>query len=221
MVQRLTPHCQLLALAAELSHQWPMEHAALGFRVHTGWAAAVVVGGAAKPPKVLDRFRVTLADPAAAAVYHAARELELGAAEKLVAAAIHTARRQAVEAVRAAIARARAAKFELTTSGIALGNARLPSSLAAVLRSHPLVHAAEGELFRRALIEASEACHLRVTGISGRGLEEAVAPKLGRCAADVRRQIAEAGRSVGKPWTQDQKQAMLLAWLALTTTKRS
>ncbi len=194
-----------------------MEPAALGFRVHTGWAAAVVVGGAPSPPKVLDRFRVTLAEPAAAAVYHAARELELSAAEKLVAAARQTARDQALAAVRAAIARARAAQFHLTTSGMVLGNARLPSSLAAVLRSHPLVHAAEGELYRRALLEASEACHLRVTGVAGRELEQEGA-RLGLSAAELRRSLSDAGRAVGRPWTQDQKQAMLLAWLALTTT---
>jgi len=47
---------------------------ALGFRVKTGWAAAVLLAGPADAPRVLDSRRVDLCDPAepdARQPYHA------------------------------------------------------------------------------------------------------------------------------------------------------
>jgi hypothetical protein len=40
-------------------------------------------------------------------------------------------------------------------------------------------------------------------------------------AEDLQRRVNAAGKNLGPPWTQDQKLASLVAWLALTTSKRS
>jgi hypothetical protein len=202
----------------------PTTPAALGFRVHTGWAASVAVAGPLSLPRVVDRRRVALienGEEKSAAVYHAAMELALPAAEKLVRDATDAARRKARIAIEAMIDELRAKGYEPVAAGIVLGGGRLPSSLEAILRSHPLVHTAEGELFRQALIAASEACELRVSGVSGRELYAKVASELGVDAEHLRNQLGEAGKSAGKPWAQDQKEAMAVAWSALAAATRS
>lgn len=198
--------------------------AALGFKVHTGWAASVALAGPLSSPKVVDRRRVALTESGkegSAAVYHAASELALPAAEKLVRDTTDSARRTARIAIETMINELRAKGYELVAAGIVLGGGRLPPSLEAILRSHPLVHTAEGELFRQALIAASEACELRVSGISGRELYAKVASELGVKAEHLRSQLGEAGKSAGKPWAQDQKEAMAVAWSALAAATRS
>jgi|SRR5262245_24197546 len=198
--------------------------AALGFKVHTGWAAAVVAAGPLSSPKVVDRQRVALTESEgeqSAAVYHAASELALPAAEKLVRAAADSARRRARTAIDSMISELRAKGYELVASGIVLGGGRLPSSLEAILRSHPLVHTAEGELYRQALIAASETCNLRICGISGRELYEKVASALGIDPERLRAQLGEAGKAAGKPWAQDQKEALAVALSALAAATAS
>ncbi len=58
--------------------------AALGFSVHTGWAALVALSGPADAPQVVDRRRIELIDgpdaDAARFLYHLASELDLPAA---------------------------------------------------------------------------------------------------------------------------------------------
>jgi hypothetical protein len=84
-----------------------------------------------------------------------------------------------------------------------------------VLASHALIHAAEGELFREVLREASRRCGLGVLEVKERDLEDLAAQALQGGAAEWRRRLAEWGKALGPPWTQDQKRAALGAWLAL------
>ena len=61
---------------------------ALGFRVKSGWAVAVLVAGPATAPKIVDLRRVQLADPSEQETiqpYHAGLELPKGQAAKVVA----------------------------------------------------------------------------------------------------------------------------------------
>ncbi len=211
-------------LCAELELMSTTTQAALGFRVHTGWAAAVAVAGPVSSPKVVDRRRLGLTesgDEQSAAAYHAASGLALPAAEKLIRQATEAARSKARAAMESMIAELRGSGYDVVGSGIVLGSGRLPSSLEAILRSHPLVHTAEGELFRQALIGASEACKLRVSGIPARELYARVASELGLAADQLRRQLVEAGQGAGKPWAQDQKEAMSVAWFALAAASGS
>ena len=56
-----------------------------GFAIHTGWAAAVLVGGDAREPVVVDRRRVTLCPEALPRqVYHAAQDMPPAKAALLV-----------------------------------------------------------------------------------------------------------------------------------------
>src|SRR6202166_5474157 len=79
--------------------------AALGFRVHSGWAALVAVAGPLAAPAVLARRRIELIDdasPGGAQPFHAARLLPLDAAQRLVASSLDGATRMARGALAAA-----------------------------------------------------------------------------------------------------------------------
>src|ERR1700724_3329232 len=61
--------------------------AAIGFRVHSGWAAVVVVAGSPLTPAVLDARRINIADrtiQGSMQPYHAAKELGLKKAESFL-----------------------------------------------------------------------------------------------------------------------------------------
>jgi hypothetical protein len=81
-------------------------------------------------------------------------------------AIIETVRQSAVECSQREITRIAAELrnrgHELVVAEVPLGTGRIPDSVEAILASHSLLHAAEGEMFREALAEAAARCELRV-----------------------------------------------------------
>jgi hypothetical protein len=165
--------------------------AAIGFSVHTGWAAAVVLGAG---PQILARVRIELADQDhdARFVYHAAAER--GGAEARIRRAEQTARERAEAGLCEVVTR-----HAVDVAALPAPKRTLPD-LATILAAHPLLHAAEGELYRRAIADACAALGLAVVTPSPRAL---------------------AVGKVGAPWGKDQKDATALAWAALTSADRS
>jgi hypothetical protein len=192
--------------------------AALGWRAHSGWASLIAVGGSPDAPAVVARRRIELTDGTIAGAvqpFHAARGLELAAAERLVGRCREATLRLARRALRATAEELRLQGYGIAACGLLQSSARPLPAFAAVLTSHALVHTAEGELFREALAGAAAAQGLAVVRVKEREL-------LGRCAAELRlgeealkRRLAELGRTLGPPWRQDEKLATLVAWLAL------
>ena len=190
--------------------------AALGFRAHSGWAALVVVAGPPRSPTVIDRRRIELIAPGIPKQpYHAAEKLGLKEAEKLVGQCAQVAGRLARQAVGAVVNNLRDKGQDVVGCGILLAAGRPATTLAATLASHALIHSAEGELFRYALIHASEHWSMRVTGVRERELYERGATEFRIAVNELRLRVSEMGRTVGPPWTQDEKQAALVGWLAL------
>lgn len=199
-----------------------MAAAALGFRAHTGWAAMIAVGGDVGSPKVIGRRRIELSTSAeGAAVYHAARELDLSAARELVSRARREAEARARDAIASAVAELRANGWPVLSAGVVLGKIRLPTELDRILASHALVHSAEGQLFRDVVISGSEACGLPVIGIAADKLHDEVARGLGLEPRELERRLAALGKEAGRPWAQDQKESALVAWLALARSARA
>jgi hypothetical protein len=194
------------------------KRAALGFRAHTGWAALVAAAGPPSSPTVVQRERVEIMPGKDANgprfVYHAAAKLALPAAERLVRDARAEAGAKAKQAVRAAVDALEADGFDVVGAGVIVGNRPLTSPLAAILAAHSLIHAAEGELFRRALVDACEACGLPVRCVRANELAERGAAALDVAADALGERLAALGRAAGRPWAQDQKDALLAALLA-------
>jgi hypothetical protein len=192
--------------------------AAIGFRAHTGWAAAVLLGGPANAPVVLDRRRVDLRGASVPfEVYHVARGLPMLKAEALLDRAREVGMTLAAEAIGSMAAHARAAGYRLAGCGVVLGGGWQSTSLEAIFASHPACHAAEGELYRDALSRAARRRRLAVTGARERELPSVCAKALGVSEAVLRGRVGDLGRELGPPWTLDQKAASMTAWLALLT----
>jgi hypothetical protein len=181
--------------------------AALGFRAHSGWAAMVAVSGSIDAPRILERRRIIIADPempGSKQPYHAASELPFNRAEALVKQAIDSSRGLALEALSAAVNSLRSRGHEVAAVAVLLGSGKPLPALDKILASHPLLHTAEGEMFRDVLLWAAKECRLPVSGIREKSLD-AVSLK----------QIDSLGKLIGPPWTQDQKHAALAAWMTL------
>ncbi len=183
-----------------------MKQVALGFRVHTGWAALVVVE--APVPE------------APAFVYHAASKLPLKSAEQLVQECTALARTRAKESLAAVVGELRNRGYEVFASGVIGAKRPLALSLETILRTHSMIHAAEGELFRAAIMSASEVLKVPVITVPAGELYARVATTLGSSADEIRQRLNEGRRSVGKPWAQDQKESLLVALLAAVASER-
>jgi len=187
---------------------------AIGFRVKTGRATAVVMAGPASAPRVLSRKSLLLFDPAipkSHQPWHA--ELELPAAE---AAQVVPKALQAVERVALAALRELAGELPASSSilGIALvaGSATDPES---IRNPHMRAHAREGQLFPHALAAAAKTMRLPAITLVESEVFAAAAKKLGKSPVAIKIAVNELGRAVGKPWSAEEKAAAAAAWLTL------
>jgi len=177
----------------------------------------VAVSGAATAPVAAWRGRLELwRSTETAQVYHAVRtSRDLEAAGEHVRLAAEAAKRIAVEELGTLLATLRANGYEAVAAAIPLGGMPVPPSLARILPSHSLLHAAEGELFRDAVVAAAESHQITVLRPPPGDLVVRAAQKLGRSEQMVVTTLAEMGRRLGPPWRRDEKDAALTAWLSL------
>jgi hypothetical protein len=179
----------------------------LGFRVHSGWTALVVLEGSATGPVVTQRRRVELSS--CLQPYHAAERMALPAAAEFLKHCQDAAVAMAEDAVRE-IAE------ETARACVLLGAGRPMRDLAKTLGSHVLIHAAEGEFFRNAVTKACESCRLAVLAVKEREVLSRCMVAFGLSADDLQGRVAKMGKEIGPPWRQDEKLCALAAWLALT-----
>jgi len=190
--------------------------AALGFRAHSGWAALVAVAGPAAEPAAVLRRRVELSGLTPRQPLHAAEGRPFAEAEDLVRRATDEAAALAERAVRDALAELGARGHSLVATGLLAAAGRPLPGLREILASHALIHAAEGELFRDVLRRASGACGLRLVEVRERELEGYAGRALRLRAPEIQERLAQWGKALGSPWTQDEKRAALVAWVALS-----
>jgi hypothetical protein len=196
--------------------------AALGFRAHSGWTAAVAVGGSPDKPVVLDRRLIETSDTAihgSRQPFHAAEQLSFEKAEALIGQCRDSSTLLAEGAVTAMVAELVQNGITVIGAGILYASGRALPDLAAILRSHALIHTAEGEFFREVMAHASEHCSLPVTKIKEREIWERGTIVLRRPQADLQQLIAGLGKSLGPPWRQDEKLASIAAWIALAESQ--
>jgi len=193
-------------------------NAALGFRAHSGWAAAVALVGPPSSPQVIDRRRISLIEPGSPGgvqPYHVARTMNLPKAEEFMNDVIVAIDRRALLAVREFAKAIGDNHQHITCCGIVLASGRALPSLEATLRSHAMVHAAEGELYRAAIGKAAKKLNLRCIGVPERDLYKLAAKQLRIPEPKLKLRITEMGRALRSPWSADEKCATLIAWLAL------
>jgi hypothetical protein len=187
--------------------------AALGLTVRTGRAIVVAVAGARDAPQVLARTRVDVATTfEEGALFHTAQKLPLEKARALVATSEATFTERAQRAL---------APF-LHALGAKLVGARLVAKpekplppLEKLLKAHPMLHAAEGELYRRVFTAALASLGCRSPRVAPDALTHETAAAADLTPGRLSAHLARMGKAAGKPWTADEKRAALAAWLAL------
>jgi len=189
--------------------------AAIGFKLHTGWASVVAVT-LGKRTTVLARRRAALLPPDDAIprfVYHAAAELDLREAGLLVERARRAAEATADALLAELLAELAAHRAALVGCGVittAAPSASVPD-LAAILQAHPLIHAAEGRLFQSTLLAACARRDLPVVTMRERDVWAAASEASGEDVTALRERVDRLRTGVGAPWGADQKSATAAA----------
>jgi len=177
-----------------------------------------VVAGVSGNFSVLLRRRVELLPPGKSVprfVYHEAAELPPSQAAELVRRVEATSQEMARIAVRDALDHLRSLDVAVKAAGIPSSSRLVPGDLAAVLRSHPLIHTAEAALFRQALTSACRDCGVTVISVREREVWLSAADTWELKETELRKQVDGLRKSVGAPWGADQKTATAMALLAL------
>ncbi len=183
----------------------------LGFRVKSGWAAAVLITNSPRAPTtVLDSRVIELADPDVADArqpYHAG----FGTAQTdttKVSRLIRGVERFASRSVADLLADYRK-QHHVRNAGVVVSSLTDPASIA---NQHMRAHASEGRLFRTVLAAALEQCGVNVRVILEREIYELLGEALRRSPTEAKRQVAALGEGVGR-WRAEQKVAAAAAWL--------
>jgi hypothetical protein len=195
-----------------------VQDAAVGFRVHSGWTAAVVVCGPLDGPVVVDRRKIQLVKTFSYTFrqpYHTAEKMERPDAVKFIRGVKSEAKRLAISSLRLLQAEAAEGAFRITRGALLLASGRVLPALEQILGSHALIHTADGELFRESLRAACTSCDIPLEGIREKELLATASATLGIRAGALKRRAAALGKSLGPPWSQDEKFAALAAWLTL------
>ena len=195
-----------------------MEPAALGFRVHSGWTAMVAISLDDGFPRVLYRDRPHLVKTFTYEFrqpYHTAEKRSLDQARDFIIRVQTEARDLAQQAIHAVRTILRKQGFEVERCGLLLASGRPLPELPQILASHALIHTADGELFREALLYASNRIGLETFTIKESDLLERAGRALHLSESELAGCLVRLGRSVGTPWSQDEKFATLVACLAM------
>jgi len=198
--------------------------AALGFKLHTGWAVLVAVTGHPSDIQVLFRRRIELLPPDSSIprfVYHQASEMQPARAMELVNRGMKASRQSALLVVKNAVEELGARGVRVNVCGILCGSVVPPQELAAILRSHPRIHAAEGALFQNAIVSACQSHGLKVVLSREREVWARAADAWDLAEAGLRKNVDGLRKALGAPWSADHKSATAIALLALKSKKNA
>jgi len=152
--------------------------------------------------------------------YHTAERMLIGQAHQFITRMQGEARRLAYHAIRELASRTQEQGVKLTRCGLLLASGRPLPALEKIVASHALIHTADGELFREALLHASARCGLVDFRIREKELLDRAENVLRLKSAALLRRVTELGRPFGSPWSQDEKFAALAGWIALASASR-
>ena len=189
-------------------------HAALGFRVKSGWAAAVLLTDSARSPRLCDVQRIDFSDPQLPETrqpYHAGMG-RLETDMKKISRRVDIVRRITKKSIAKLLAGYRQQNFTIKRAAFVVGSQIDPHS---VTNPHIRAHALEGQLFRSVLQESLHGHGIRTEILLEREAYGKAAVELKQSNEDVRWVIQKFGRDTEAPWRAEQKLATVAAWVAL------
>ena len=187
---------------------------AIGFRVKSGWAVAVLLAGPSEAPRALDRRVVHLSDesvPESKQPYHAAMgKLEEDGAK--IRQRTKVVQRVAAHSLAVLLDQFRAAGYAVDKAGLVVGSQIDPRTIS---NPHIRAHALEGQLFRKVLEDELKAQGLSCSVVVERDAYTRAAEVLKRSEGDLKRVLSGLGGQLDGPWRAEEKLAALVAWMAL------
>ena len=177
----------------------------IGVVTRTGSAVAVALSGPADTPRFRARRECGLTRPGLQAQpYHAAAGLDLAAAAQLIGQVGRAAEQAAAAGLRSVADLLPASAS--TEVAVVVKAVSVPDRLPDVLRSHAWMHAAEGVLYRQAVLAAAQECGWTARAVERSSLPAAVPA------------LAVLGSAAGRPWRQIEKDAARAALAILAGT---
>jgi hypothetical protein len=191
----------------------PAKRAALGLKVRTGRAVVVAVAGPVDSPEILGKTRIQVAFTFdEGAVFHVAQNYPPERARALVQEREVLFTERALGDLRAFAARQ---DFKVVGAGMAAPPIKRLPPFESILKAHPLLHAAEGEFYRRVFADACAKLRARPSRTPVGELTTNLAEGLGLKPAVLAKRLDAMGKASGRPWAVDQKEATLAAWSVL------
>ena len=200
--------------SGDISNKMTPQTAALGFRVKSGWAAAVLLTDSARSPQLCDVQRIDLSDPRFPETrqpYHAAMgKLETDA--RKINRRVRVVRSIAQKSIATLLDGYRQNGYSIRRAALVVGSRIDPASIA---NPHIRAHALEGQLFRSVLQESLHANRILSDVLIERDAYAQAAVQVKQSNENVRRVIQNFGRDTKAPWRAEQKLAAVAAWVAL------
>ena len=198
-----------------------MNETVVGFRVKSGWAVAVLIGGAPASPVLLDVRRVQLSDPAVPASvqpFHAGLERPGDQGSKEVARLVAIVERFAERSVADLLKTYTDRAGHLAGAGVVVGSQVDPAT---IKQDHIRAHAEEGRLFRSVIVDAAKRFGLNTTVVSEKNLHTEASAALRQSIPLLQKAVAALGRDVEGGWRAEHKGAALAALMACESELRS
>lgn len=203
------------------THQGKREPAsiAVGLRVKSGRAVALVLAGTANSPRIIARREIQLCDssvPDSMQPYHAALEMPPKKAAKVIERLVRVVQQATNDSVAELLKENSKPGLKIKNAALVVGSLIDPSAIA---NDHIRAHALEGQLFRVSVQKALRSHGLSTVEITERDVYSTAAAALARSEDELKRAVSELGRAVAGPWRADEKTAALAAWMALQPSK--
>jgi len=187
---------------------------ALGFRVKSGFAVAVVLSGTAAAPKSIARKVVLLSDPSVEETkqpYHDG----FGTAQedqKEITRLTKIIRQSAKRSVADLLADRELAGRRCRGAGLIVGSLIDPATVG---NPHIRAHANEGRLFRTVLADALGDHGIKCALTVEKTLGAQALKALGRSSAQIKKVVGALGDGLDGPWRAEEKTAATAAWMIL------
>src|SRR5438046_8180489 len=181
-------------------------HAALGCRVKSGWAAAVLLNGSARSPRLCDDQRIDFSDPQRPGTrqpYHAAME-RLETDTKKISRRVEVVRHVTEKSIANLLAGYRQQNCTIKRAALVVGSQIDPASVA---NPHIRAHAFEGRLFRSVIEKSLQTHRIRTGVLIERDAYRDAAVILTQSNEPLRRTIQSFGRDTEAPWRAEKKHA--------------
>jgi len=188
--------------------------ATLGFRVKSGWAVSILIGGSARSPHLCESDAINLSDPRNPEMrqpYHAAMGMLETNAAKLTRR-VQGVRRATERSVVDLLKRCADDGYKIRRAALVVGSVIDPDSIA---NPHIRAHALEGRLFRTTLEAVLQSRGIQCAIFIERDTYATASKLLRQSRTQIQRTLAHLRRSVNGPWRADQKLAALAAWMSL------